>query len=72
MKKMKKNILIIITIIVLIIIMVLIKKEAPVNNENQMPTAEEAIVMENELDTIDIDAGIDADMQLIDSELENL
>jgi hypothetical protein len=77
---MKKNLIIlVVVIVVLVFIIVLTKNQKPVVIENPTPLQENtlvedqtAVLAEKELDTINVDAGIDEDMKVIDVELENL
>lgn len=67
----KKLIILVLAIILLVIIIVLTKNMKPVPVENPNNTANYQSV-EEEINSIDVNAGIDEDMKSIDADLENL
>lgn len=70
---MKKNLIILfLAIIVLAIIIILTNQTKPVVIESPMNDDKATVEIEKELDTIDVDANIDAEMKIIDQDLETL
>lgn len=71
---MKKNLLILaIAIIILVVIILLTKKPVSVPVQENNPTEEiTPVSIENELNSINVDSGIDEDIKVIDQDLNNL
>ena len=71
---MKKNLIIlIIAIIILVVIMLLTKKPTNVPIETSNPAEEiTPFSIENELNGINVDSGVDEDIKTIDQDLNNL
>lgn len=59
-------------IVILAIIIILTNQTKPVVIESPMNDNTAVVEIEKELDTIDVDANIDAEMKLIDQDLETL